>query len=80
MSFTWGKGLYGTGMHDFVMTELELGTRAAHAIDDADSRPLGWLEDIHYFEDMQRERRFQMHFYWGALINRPQDLIRVVGI
>jgi hypothetical protein len=24
-----GSGLYGSGMHDFVMRELEIGTRAA---------------------------------------------------
>lgn len=79
MSFTWGKGLYGSGMHDFVLAEMEMGDRVARCLDDADQRPLGWLEDIHYAEDMARERRFRMHFYWGVIINTPWNPV-ITGI
>lgn len=74
------SGLYGKGMHDFVLMEAELGTRVAHAQAYEDTDPLGWLDDIHYAEDMARGRRFRRHFMWGVLVRRPQDLIVINGI
>lgn len=40
-------GLYGNGMHDFVMSELEVGRRVAMA---QDSEDCGWsaLMDLSY--------------------------------
>lgn len=29
----WPFGLYGAGMHDWLMDELELGARVAHGLD-----------------------------------------------
>jgi hypothetical protein len=49
-------GLYGTGMHDFVLTEAELGTRASMCLDDAQAEPLGFVDDWHYAEDVRAER------------------------
>lgn len=45
----WGFGLYGSGMHDFIVTEMELGTRVAMA---QDSENCGWsaLMDVSYQE------------------------------
>ena len=33
MSQRWPGGLYGAGMHDYILTEIELGDRAALAAD-----------------------------------------------
>lgn len=50
---TWPGGLYGAGMHDFVLREAEVGTRVAMAEDEdavmgADFRllALGLAEDV----------------------------------
>lgn len=42
-------GLYGPGMHDFILMEMELGTRVAMA---QDSEDCGWsaLMDLSYME------------------------------
>lgn len=47
-------GIYGNGMHDFVMHELEVGPRVARA---QDSETCGWsaLMDLSY-EAYLRER------------------------
>lgn len=44
-------GLYGKGMHDFVMRELEIGTRAAMV---EDSERCGWsaLDDLAFVRYM----------------------------
>lgn len=41
--------LYGNGMHDFVLTEAELGTRAAIALDN-EACGFGPLFDLQYDE------------------------------
>lgn len=40
-------GLYGSGMHDFILDEMELGTRVAMALD---SEACGWsaLDNLSY--------------------------------
>lgn len=45
-------GLYGPGMHEFVLIEMELGTRAAIFQDNEDC---GWsaLDDLSYDEYMR---------------------------
>lgn len=40
-------GLYTNGMHDFIIDELELGTRAAMALDD-EACGFGPLFDLSY--------------------------------
>lgn len=35
----WPFGLYGAGMHDWLMDELELGTRVAHFLDSENIEP-----------------------------------------
>jgi hypothetical protein len=42
----WPFGLYGAGMHDWLIDELELGTRVAHFLDSENTFPsrLFWLE------------------------------------
>lgn len=45
-------GIYGKGMHSFIIDELELGTRAATAIDYETVDPLGWYYDIRYQQEM----------------------------
>lgn len=54
---TWPFGLYGHGMHDFVMRELEIGHRAATY---EDSEACGWsaLMDLSY-EQYIREQSGQ---------------------
>ncbi len=44
-------GLYGNGMHDFVMAEAELGYRAAVCLDAATVEPDGWFYDVLYAID-----------------------------
>jgi hypothetical protein len=75
-------GLYGKGMHGYILDELELGSRVASAQSAEDIDPLGWLDDIHYAEFVEEERRrawYYCHWIWGELINRPFDF-RVTGI
>lgn len=56
----WPGGLYGSGMHDWILMEAELGTRVAHA---QDSEDCGWsaLLDLSYAqwcrEDDERQKR-----------------------
>lgn len=45
----WPGGLYGKGMHDFVLTEMEMGTRVAMAQDDEDCG-YGAIFDLQYEE------------------------------
>ncbi len=49
MSGGWPGGLYGSGMHDWILMEAEMGTRVAHA---QDSEDVGWsaLLDLSYAE------------------------------
>ena len=47
-------GLYGSGMHDFVITEAELGNRVALYVDEADLDPMAWYFDIK-FQQYERE-------------------------
>lgn len=35
----WPFGLYGAGMHDWLIDELELGTRVAHFMDSENVEP-----------------------------------------
>lgn len=60
-------GLYGNGMHDFVLRELEIGRRAASC---EDSERGGWsaLDDLSYDQyvervvaEQARERRGREH-------------------
>lgn len=48
-------GLYGNGMHDFVLMEAEIGARAAMA---QDSEDCGWsaLDDLSFAEYMEWRR------------------------
>lgn len=50
----WPGGLYGIGMHDFVIRELEIGSRAAAY---EDSEACGWsaLLDLSYAEYCRTE-------------------------
>jgi hypothetical protein len=43
----WPFGLYGAGMHDWLIDELELGTRVAHFMDSENVFPsrLFWLQE-----------------------------------
>lgn len=43
----WPFGLYGAGMHDWLMDELELGTRVAHFLDSENTEPSRiWFLDM----------------------------------
>lgn len=42
-------GLYGNGMHDFILTEMEVGTRVAMAQDSEDCG-FGAIFDLQYQE------------------------------
>jgi hypothetical protein len=43
-------GLYGNGMHDFILRECEIGFRAA-ALEDAERcDPMDWLHELQYGE------------------------------
>lgn len=48
-------GLYSNGMHDFILTEAELGTRVAYEISAADCDPMGWFVDLLYREYLKTE-------------------------
>lgn len=48
---SWPGGVYGPGMHGFVLMELELGTRVAMA-QDAEDNGFGALFDLSYAEYM----------------------------
>lgn len=41
-------GLYGKGMHDFILAEAELGYRVAVSQDAANVEPDGWFYDVLY--------------------------------
>jgi hypothetical protein len=43
----WPFGLYGAGMHDWLIDELELGARVAHFIDSENVFPsrAWWLQE-----------------------------------
>jgi hypothetical protein len=59
-------GLYGNGMHDFVLAESELGTRVAQCQAAEDADPLTWWVDWLYAEECEaRERRFMLYFMLG---------------
>lgn len=47
-------GLYTNGMHDFILDEMELGTRVAMALDD-EACGFGALFNLQYEEDMRKE-------------------------
>lgn len=49
----WG-GLYGHGMHDFILDEMELGTRVAMALD---SEANGWsaLDNLSYEQYLKEQ-------------------------
>jgi hypothetical protein len=46
----WPFGLYGNGMHDYVMAEIELGERVAVAFDSKYSLGDDALADLMYEE------------------------------
>ncbi len=48
-------GIYGPAMHVFIIDELELGTKAATAIDD-EACGLGPLFDVIFDQHMEAER------------------------
>jgi hypothetical protein len=48
-------GLYGSGMHDFVLGEAELGTRVATFLDTEAEEPNWFVNDAHYAEYCKRE-------------------------
>lgn len=52
---TWPFGLHHSGMHDFVLRELEIGKRAAIV---EDSEAAGWsaLMDLSYEQCMREEQ------------------------
>lgn len=43
-------GLYGTGMHFWILDEMELGKRVAHALDNENNAKMGVWVDISYME------------------------------
>jgi hypothetical protein len=45
-------GLYGRDMHDFILTEAELGTRAAQFADLEGYQPGWFVSDAHYRADL----------------------------
>jgi hypothetical protein len=47
-------GLYTNGMHDFILDEMELGTRVAQALDD-EACGFGPLFDLSYKLYMEQE-------------------------
>lgn len=49
-------GLYGNGMHDFVLREAEVGTRAAHHQDSEDCG-FGPLFDLQYDLYLELEKQ-----------------------
>lgn len=49
----WPPGLRGSGMHDWVVRELEVGRRVADAEDD-EACGMGPLLDAHFVEYMAR--------------------------
>jgi hypothetical protein len=55
MPFITGKGagLFGSGMHDFILMDLELGERVAMWQDDEDCG-FGALFDLQYAKAMQK--------------------------
>lgn len=49
--------LYGPGMHNFILDEIELGTRVAVALDDeACYGGMAWYYDLKYAEDIEAGR------------------------
>ena len=44
----WPFGLHGPGMHDFILREIEIGTRAAMAEDSEWNTGMGIWVDISY--------------------------------
>jgi hypothetical protein len=65
-------GLYGKGMHQFILDEMELGTRVAAYLDEEEVDPLGWLFDIHYREYC-RACDYDMHRCPGCGIPLKHD-------
>jgi hypothetical protein len=47
-------GLYNNAMHDFILDEMELGTRVAQALDD-ELQGFGPLFDLQYEEYRKKE-------------------------
>lgn len=58
-------GLYGNGMHDFVMRELEVGWRVAAAEDD-EACGFGPLFDLSYEEYLKREEPHGYNLFKAA--------------
>lgn len=53
---SWPGGLYGNGMHQFILDEAELGFRAAYALDYEQAwAGMGWLLDLQYAEYVRGE-------------------------
>lgn len=51
-----GNGVFGSGMHDFIMVDLELGERVAMCQDDEDCG-FGALFDLSYEMYLKEEER-----------------------
>lgn len=51
-------GLYGAGMHDFILRELEVGTRVAMA-EDNEACGFGPLFDVQYMEWVQQQKQVE---------------------
>lgn len=49
-------GLYGAGMHDFILGEAELGTRAAGFLDEESCEPDWFVNDQHYYETLRPQQ------------------------
>lgn len=54
MTLNYPFGLYTNGMHDWILDELELGERVAHALD-AEACGFGPLVDLQLTEYLLRE-------------------------
>jgi hypothetical protein len=52
------SGLYTNGMHDFILDEMELGTRVAMALDN-EACGFGALFDLQYDEYMRKEQKHE---------------------
>lgn len=60
----WPFGLYGAGMHDWLMDELELGTRVAHFMDTEQNMDPLWWVTAHHLEEWCRthdENGYEIH-------------------
>lgn len=65
----WPGGLYGNGMHDFILMEAELGFRVAAAQDDEDC----WTaSDMIFFAFMEEEDTDCPECHVNGYMHKPE--------